>query len=306
MHKPEHVIQQGNQSLMMPHIQTVKSLISLTKPTAVAMIVLVTAAGFTLAVITEQGSLSHYMIKLFFTCLLVGCSSGGAFALNQYLERHIDAKMPRVSNRALPSGRLKPLTALIFGLTFLIVPILMLGVLVTPMCALLTFLCGSLYVWAYTPLKTRSSMSTFVGAIPGALLPLMGWVAVSNQLNLIILYPVALLFVWQAPHALVIAIKYKDDYSRAGMKQLPLIAGTETGYRAIFFSTFLTGILSFFPVFWATSYKLFFIITFCLLLAGTFLAALMWIEKSAKFLNLYFSFNLISLPIYLLLFISSL
>ena len=312
-----HAISHSHESLPR-FLSMIKAYVSLTKPVAVGMIALVTGVGMVLAHNTVfTGMAGHPLLsvdwssnswlKLIVTCTLVGISSAGAFALNQYYERELDARMVRAKDRVLPRGGMTPLSAVVFGFILFLGPLLGLYLLVTPGCAVLTFLCGGLYVWAYTPLKTRSSMSTFVGAIPGALLPVMGWTAVRNDLDMNILFPAALLFIWQVPHALVIALKYKEDYLAAGMKQLPLIMGRAKSLNHLVFSTFMTGLLSFVPLLWVSQAGIYALGT-GLILCGTMAFALQTRvdQDNCQAMSTFFGVHLISLPAQLVLFIFSL
>jgi protoheme IX farnesyltransferase len=150
---------------------------------------------------------------------------GSANALNMYWERDTDAKMERTKNRPLPTGRLAPSTALFFGLLLAAVslPILFLGV--NAMTGLLGLVALASYVLMYTPMKRHSIRALWVGAIPGAIPPLLGWSAVTGRLDLGGVALFAILFVWQIPHFLAISIFRADDYARAGLKVVPVELG---------------------------------------------------------------------------------
>jgi protoheme IX farnesyltransferase len=157
----------------------------------------------------------------------------GANALNMYIEREIDGRMDRTKDRPLPAGRLAPRVALWFGVALSVaaVPILAIGVNLTT--ALLAVLAHLSYVLAYTPLKQRSPAALLVGAVPGAMPPLLGWTAATGSVGWGGLVLFGILFFWQVPHFLAISIFRKDDYARAGLKVLPNTAGLRATKHSI-------------------------------------------------------------------------
>jgi protoheme IX farnesyltransferase len=215
-----------------------KDFIALTKPRITAMVVATSYGGMKLAEhhapLQADGSLPDASNDTL-AMLLVGaiCIVSGANALNMYLEREIDRNMKRTMNRPLPSGRMAPKTALVFGVAISIfaVPILAIGVNATT--ALLAVLAHLMYVLAYTPLKQKSHASLFVGAVPGAIPPLMGWTAATAHVDAGGLVLFAILFWWQIPHFLAIALFRQKDYEAAGLKVMPSAAGTAATWRAV-------------------------------------------------------------------------
>ena len=147
--------------------------------------------------------------------------TGGALALNQYVERDVDARMHRTRTRPLPSGRLEPRDALIFGLTLLVLGVAYLWATIGWLPALLTALSAGAYLWVYTPLKSRSYLATLVGAVPGAFPALIGWTAATGEITLggVVLFGIA--FLWQLPHVLGLAWLLQEDYERAGFFMTP-------------------------------------------------------------------------------------
>lgn len=286
----------------------VRLLVSLTKPVAVAMIVIVTALGMGLAELIpfSTTSASPSSMSLLLTSLLIGLSAAGSFALNQYYERDLDRYMVRARARALPSGRLEPSIARNFGFSLFIFPLAGLLIWSTVTCTLLTALCGAMYVWVYTPLKRTSTLSTFAGAVPGALLPLMGWYAVRSDLSVTAIFFAAFLFLWQVPHALVIALRHLEDYRAAGMRQLPVVLGERVGRQHILYSSFMTALLSLAPVLWLKFGPVY--------AAGTLLnqgltcvlALAAWRHTTPSSLTSFFRFHLISLPLQLAIFLLAL
>jgi protoheme IX farnesyltransferase len=190
----------------------------LTKPRITFLIVLTSAAGFALA---SRGRLDY--LALLRSLVGIALLSSGIATLNQYAERDLDGLMRRTANRPLPSGKLAPWEALAFGAGITILAEIYLLVLVNPLSALLGLTVIAGYVFAYTPLKTRTSLSTLVGAFPGAVPPLIGWTAARGSISLEGWILFAILFLWQFPHFLAIAWMYREDYGRAGILMLPVV-----------------------------------------------------------------------------------
>jgi heme o synthase len=149
--------------------------------------------------------------------------AGGTAALNQYIERDMDAAMRRTAARPLPAGILQPREVLIFGVGTLGVGTLWLALAVNLLSAFLALSTSLLYLGLYTPLKKRTPLATAVGAFPGALPPLIGWAAASGSLSRQAWLLFAILFFWQFPHFLSIAWIYREDYARAGIRMLPVV-----------------------------------------------------------------------------------
>ena len=181
------------------------------------MVLFTVAAGFGLAS-AGAPDLARLLHTLFGTGLVVA----GATALNQVLERHSDARMGRTRNRPLPSGRLQPVEVLIFGVIMALAGLTYLALTVRQSLATLSagFALAS-YVFLYTPLKRKTTLNTLVGAVPGAMPPVIGWTAVTNSFDPAAAVLFAVLFLWQVPHFLAIAWIYRDDYARAGFCMLP-------------------------------------------------------------------------------------
>ena len=190
----------------------------LTKPRITFLIVLTSAAGFALA---SKGAIDY--AGLFRSLLGIALLSSGIATLNQYAERELDGLMRRTATRPLPAGKLAPWEALAFGAGVTIIAEIYLLLLVNPLSALLGLTVIAGYVFAYTPLKTRTSLSTAVGAFPGAVPPLIGWTAATGTVSLEGWILFAILFLWQFPHFLAIAWMYREDYSRAGILMLPVV-----------------------------------------------------------------------------------
>jgi protoheme IX farnesyltransferase len=190
----------------------------LTKPRITFLIVLTSAAGFVLG---SRGPVDY--VALVSALFGIGLLSSGIATLNQYAERELDGLMRRTANRPLPAGRLAPWEALAFGAATTVLAEAYLLVFVNPLSALLGLTVIAGYLFAYTPLKTRTSLSTLVGAFPGAVPPLIGWTAARGSLSLEGWVLFEILFLWQFPHFLAIAWMYREDYSRAGILMLPVV-----------------------------------------------------------------------------------
>jgi heme o synthase len=197
-------------------------LVSLTKPRLSGLVMATTAGGMWLA----PGELT--VSRILVTLLATSGTVGAANALNCYWERHSDRFMARTRNRPLPSGRMEPGVALGFGLLLAAVslPALVLGA--NPLTALLGLVALLSYVLLYTPLKARTSAAMLVGAVPGALPPLMGWTAVTERIDAGGYVLFAILFLWQIPHFIAIALFRKEEYAAAGLKSVPLERGDDS------------------------------------------------------------------------------
>jgi len=210
--------------------------VELTKPRITFLIVLTSAAGFGLA---SRRGIDY--LALVSALLGIALLSSGIATLNQYAERDLDALMRRTAGRPLPSGKLAPWEALAFGAGLTIAAEVYLLLLVNPLSALLGLTVIAGYLFGYTPLKTRSSLSTVVGAFPGAVPPLIGWTAATGALSIEGWVLFAILFLWQFPHFLAIAWMYREDYSRAGILMLPVVEpdGRVTAQQIVLYTLML-------------------------------------------------------------------
>ena len=188
----------------------------LTKPRVLLMVLITTLAGFYMG----DGAAFEFGVAL---KALIGTAlaAGGTLALNEYIEREFDAKMNRTRLRPLPSGRLRPIEALVFGFAITVVGIAYLWFAVNPLTAVVTGSITVLYLSAYTPIKRYSWVCHVVGAVPGALPPVIGWAAARNSLAAEPWILFGIMFLWQLPHSLSIARLYQQDYARAGMYLMP-------------------------------------------------------------------------------------
>jgi protoheme IX farnesyltransferase len=229
--------------------------LALTKPDVSFLVVLTTLAGFYLG---SRGPLDVLrMAQTVFGTTLV---AAGTSALNHYIERASDAHMRRTASRPLPTGQLRPRDALLFGATLVAVGTVYLVLVAGPLASFLALFTSVSYLALYTPLKKRTTLATAIGAIPGAMPPLIGWVAARGSLSSGAWLLFAIMVLWQFPHFMAIAWMYREDYARAGIKMLPVVdpKGTRTFRQIIgcaivllpvsLFMTLLgfTGILYFF------------------------------------------------------------
>ena len=213
---------------------TVRDLITLAKPRITLNVVITAATGLYLT--SRAGHLdgpgpsaSLVLSTLVGTSLIVA----GANALNMYVERDVDRHMPRTKDRPLPAGRMAPRAALIFGLAVSAVAVPILAIGANPLTALLAVMANLLYVLAYTPLKQHSQYALHVGAVPGAIPPLLGWTAATGRIDAGGMVLFAIMFLWQIPHFIAIALFRKADYARAGIVVVPNVVGELASRHAI-------------------------------------------------------------------------
>lgn len=208
----------------------------LAKPRIVGMVLVTTATGFFIGGAGVQTW--DRALQLALTLLGTGLAAAGAAVLNNYLERDTDARMERTRNRALPSGRIEPALALALGVILVLAGVSLLATLVHLLAAFLVLLTAFLYVIVYTPLKKITWLNTPIGAIPGALPPMIGWAAAAENVQIGAWILFGILFLWQHPHFYAIAWMYRDDYKAAGYKMLSTVdpTGRRVFRQAILFS----------------------------------------------------------------------
>jgi protoheme IX farnesyltransferase len=195
-----------------------KSYLELSKIRLTGMVLITAAVGFVLG---SPGPLDF--ARLGWTILGTGLAAAGASAFNQLLEIRRDAVMRRTRGRPLPSGQISALHGLLFAMVASLAGVGVLNELVNPLTAFLGLANIVIYAMIYTPLKPRTSLSTLVGAVCGALPPIMGWTAASGEIGLGAVLLGMILFLWQIPHFLALAWMLRDDYAKAGFRMLPLI-----------------------------------------------------------------------------------
>src|SRR5262245_51767815 len=207
--------------------------LELTKPRITLLVVFTALVGFvTASPASPWGSL------LAAALVGTGLVAAGASAINMVMERDTDALMHRTRSRPIPAGRIRPSDARWFGALLSLSGLALLAGLCNPLAALVAFATWASYLFAYTPLKRRTHLSTLVGAVPGALPPVIGWAAARQSLDGGAFVLFAILFLWQIPHFLAIAWIYREDYARAGLPMLPVLDpdGRLTGRQAVLHS----------------------------------------------------------------------
>ncbi len=240
--------------------------LELTKPRVALMVLVTTFVGFYLG----SEPLAGYF-RLIETLIGTALAAGGTLALNQFLERDADALMERTRRRPLPDGRIQPGEALLFGVLATAAGLLILALAVNMLSALVTASIVGSYLLVYTPLKQRSSLCGVIGAVPGALPPLIGWAAASGGLDVQAWVLFAIMFLWQIPHTLAIARLYRDDFAKAGIQFLPVVEsdGWTTGRQVITHSLALLAV-SLLPTLLGLAGSVYFLVA--LLLGLSFLA----------------------------------
>jgi len=201
--------------------------IELTKPRITWLILMSTAIGYFFG-LPGQATWWDFLknvpfLSLFFTVLGTGLLASGTAALNQWYEREADRKMRRTAMRPLPSGRMSPGGALVFGIALSVAGFVALWLGVNLISALIGAFTLASYLFLYTPMKQRTWWSTTVGAVPGAMPPLIGYAAAAGAMSRESLVLAAILFLWQFPHFYSIAWMYKEDYANAGIRMLPVV-----------------------------------------------------------------------------------
>lgn len=206
-----------------------RAFFQLTKPRITMMVVLTALVGF-----LEASAAPRDLPLMLQSLLATACVAGAASALNQVIERRLDAAMLRTRGRPLPSGRLTLLPAVLFSALLLVGGAVWLALATNLLAGALAVFTAASYLLAYTPLKRRTWHATIVGAVPGAIPPMIGWAAASGALAPGALALFLIVFFWQMPHFLAIAVLFRDDYARAGFRVLPVIepGSASTGRQA--------------------------------------------------------------------------
>ena len=217
------------------------ALFELTKPSITTLVMVTMVSGAFAASVPIQP------LSLALSMFATACVVGAANAFNMWMERDSDAMMTRTRKRPLPTGRLSPELVLGFGTLLAVVGLTLLATSVSSLSALLGWVALSSYVLAYTPLKRVTTWSLHVGAVPGALPPLIGWASVTGSLSREAFALFAILLVWQLPHFLAIATFRAPEYERAGLKVLPNVRGRVATERSILVYSVLLGVVTIAP-----------------------------------------------------------
>lgn len=268
----------------------------LTKPRVVLMILITAFVGFYVG----SGEVPNYLglIKMLFG---VALAAGGTLALNQFMERETDALMERTRRRPVPDGRIQAHEALWFGIVVAAAGLIYLWLAVNTLSALVTSFITLSYLVLYTPMKPRSSLCMLVGAIPGALPPVIGWVAARDSLDISAWVLFAIMFLWQVPHTLAIARLYCEDYAKAGIQFLPVIEpeGNSTN-RQIVSHTAALLVVSLLPTLLGTAGPVYFVVAFVLGVGFLFYGIRLVLDSTLKRARHLLFASLVYLPVLLL------
>lgn len=270
-------------------------LADLTKARLTALVLLTTLVGFYLG---WHGPMNYLL--MFNALAATALVASGASALNQLLEREYDAKMPRTQGRPLPSGRLQPTTVMLFGGITSVAGLVYLSLAVNLLTAVLGAVTLVSYLFIYTPLKRVTWLNTLVGAIPGALPPLMGWTAARNELSGEGWALFAILAFWQLPHFFAIAWMYRDEYAKAGFVMLPHLDpdGSRTAQQSVS-NTLALLVASLFPFVWHLSGR-FYLVSALVLGAGFLYCAVQFSRQLTRArARQFFLASIIYLPLLL-------
>ncbi len=213
-----------------------RDFVALAKPRLNLLVVTSTLVGYAMAPGEPLG-----FVRVIGMLLGTGLVAGGASAFNQVIERDLDALMRRTRTRPLPDQRLQPIEGVLFGTAMTLAGILMIVAASNLLAAAVALATLLIYALVYTPLKRRTSFGTVIGAIPGALPPIIGWAAVEGSVTVEAWALFGIMFLWQLPHFLAIAWMYRDDYARAGFPMLAVIEpdGRSTGRQAVVYAAAL-------------------------------------------------------------------
>ena len=274
--------------------------VMLAKPRLNGLVVASALAGYAMA-----GGDTSDVVRVCATLLGTGLVAGGASAFNQVLERDSDALMRRTRLRPLPDGRLLPREGLVFGTALSALGLTVLAVAVNLLSAAVALATLASYALVYTPLKRRTSFATVIGAIPGALPPVIGWAAGRGDVSQGAWILFAILFLWQLPHFLAIAWIYREDYARAGLPMLPVIEpdGRSTARQALAYAAALLPV-AMAPTLLGMTGTVYFAGAFALTAALLVLAVLFAIERATVSARRLFYGSIIYLPLLWILMIA--
>lgn len=274
-----------------------RDLLRLTKPRITLMVLVSAAAAYYVASGGRPDPVA--MLAAMFG---IGLVAGGTSALNQLIERDIDARMERTRGRPLPTGRVTPSAAAAFSLTISLGGVLFLALVVNPLTALLAGIALVSYVLVYTPLKRVSSLSTLVGAVPGALPIMGGWTAATGELAPGAWALFGILFFWQLPHFLALAWLFREDYRRGGLRMLGVVdpTGRQTTNQAVLYALALVP-TSLLPVVLGLGGPAYAVVALALSLAYVGSAVRFWLRTDSPAARGLFRTSLLYLPLLLLL-----
>ncbi|CAN5820320.1 hypothetical protein BH10CHL1_BH10CHL1_37600 [soil metagenome] len=272
---------------------SLRDYIALTKPTIISLLLAITLVPMFLAGRTPPSPL-----LIFWTMIGGFLAAGGANAINQYIDRDIDHVMPRTRKRPLPGGRMNPTQVLLFGLGLSLLSFVQLWFTVNLLTAVLA--CSGIfyYVLIYTMLlKRNSTQNIVIGGAAGAIPPLVGWAAVTNQISLLPIFMFLIVFYWTPPHFWAIALLRRKEYGAAGVPMLPVIAGErETHYQMVLYSVLLL-LICIAPVFLGLLGPIYLVLA--LILNGIFLkdALIIWGQPTTSNILRLYKFSLLYLAL---------
>jgi protoheme IX farnesyltransferase len=258
-----------NVNLVPSRNRVVADLAELVKARLTLLVLITTAVGFYLG----SESPIEYM-ALFHVVFGTAAAAAGAAALNQWWERSADALMRRTKMRPIPAGRMRPVQALALGAVLSVFGVGYLALVCNLLSAALTAITIAIYIFAYTPLKRASTANTAVGAIPGAIPPMIGWAAARGNIGAGAWSLFAIVFLWQLPHFFAIAWMYREDYSRAGFRMISSDdrSGERSASQSVFFCILLL-VIAGLPAFLGIANYVYLAVE--LLLSGLFVAVAM-------------------------------
>ncbi|HEX4809061.1 MAG TPA: heme o synthase [Bryobacteraceae bacterium] len=272
---------------------TVKDFIQLTKPRITLLIVISTAVGYCYG--TSSG---FNLLTLLHVLLGTALMASGSATLNQWYERDLDAQMNRTRTRPIPSGTVSANHALLFGLALSTIGLLDLGVFTNSLAALLGLVTSVGYLFAYTPLKRLDPICTTVGALPGAIPPLIGFAAARGHLTIDAWVLFGILFLWQFPHFHAIAWIYREDYKRAGIKMLAVVRPHGSGLAVEILAALLLLLpVTLAPTFLHMTGKVYFVAAFVLDLVFLYFGVRLSRERSVQRARTLLLASVIYIPI---------
>jgi len=274
-------------------VKNLRDYITLTKPRLNSLAILTALVGFYLGSPSPMDWSLLAFALLGTTGVAAGCG-----ALNQWIESEADRQMTRTRKRPIPSGRLTPVRAFWFGLALSVVGVALLAVKVNELTAFLGLLALVSYLVFYTPLKKITSLCTVVGAVPGAIPPMMGWAAAQNQVGPQGWTLFAILFLWQMPHFLAIGWIYREDYARAGFPMLAVLdpKGVTTGLMSVLYALALWPV-SLLPTYFGMTGRVYFGAALVLSLVFIYYSFLLARYKSMSHAKGLFWYSITYLPI---------
>ena len=279
-----------------------KNFIELTKVRIGFLVLTTTIIGFYLG---SQGEINYSL--LFYTVLGTLLSSTGSSVMNNVIESETDKLMNRTKSRVLPTNKISLVTAKVLGVSFIFIGLFILYNKVNLLTSILSLLTIVLYLFFYTPLKRKSWLNTSIGAVPGAIPPLGGWTAATNNLELGGIAVFLILFFWQHPHFYAIAYMYKEDYKKAGLQMLPVIDdGVKRTVLHIFLHALILIPISTLPFFLGVSGRVYFVGAYILSNIYMLLCLPFILEQSKENAKLIFKTSIYYFPLLLTLIVADL